>query len=285
MPRVPYVGVNDKAKKVKKMYIGVDGKARKVVKAYVGVNGIARIFYTADWWIPYGLKESNCIAAWQFYHAKNVNAAKNDITGNGHNLTPIRGTASSWTADKGFYIDASDPFYSDLMNSNISPVTGVFWYTDLPLASDATYDGGRWIHTEGNSADMAMRMGDISYSWNGAWIVEKGTKNHPCFCLSYSNGTNNDGYLRGYRGNSQLPSSGVVTFDRSYPQIFVNGNSIGVTYFDIGVEVVNNMPIGTKSGYSTLGGINGYVRAAAFFNCKLTTRQHSDLAKMITEIK
>lgn len=40
-----YVGVANKARKVKKMYVGVDGKARKVKKGYIGVNGKARLFY------------------------------------------------------------------------------------------------------------------------------------------------------------------------------------------------------------------------------------------------
>ena len=37
-----YVGVNGKARQVKKMYVGVNGKAREVKAIYVGVNGKAR---------------------------------------------------------------------------------------------------------------------------------------------------------------------------------------------------------------------------------------------------
>lgn len=40
-----YIGVNSKARKVKKIYIGVGGKARRVKKAYIGVNGKARLFW------------------------------------------------------------------------------------------------------------------------------------------------------------------------------------------------------------------------------------------------
>lgn len=46
MATKPYVGVNGKARLIKKMYIGVNGKARKITKAYVGVNGKARLYYT-----------------------------------------------------------------------------------------------------------------------------------------------------------------------------------------------------------------------------------------------
>lgn len=41
-----YIGIDGKARKVKKLYVGVDGKARKVKKGYVGVNGVARLFYS-----------------------------------------------------------------------------------------------------------------------------------------------------------------------------------------------------------------------------------------------
>ena len=32
----------------KGIYVGVDGKARKVKKGYIGVGGIARLFYSAE---------------------------------------------------------------------------------------------------------------------------------------------------------------------------------------------------------------------------------------------
>ena len=41
-----YIGVSDKAAKIKKIYIGVGGKAAKVTKAYIGVGGKARL-----WWV------------------------------------------------------------------------------------------------------------------------------------------------------------------------------------------------------------------------------------------
>lgn len=40
-----YIGVDNKARHVKKLYIGVNGVARKIKKAYIGVNGKARLFY------------------------------------------------------------------------------------------------------------------------------------------------------------------------------------------------------------------------------------------------
>ena len=48
MAKGVYIGVSDKARKVKKMYIGVDGVARRVKKAYIGVDGKARLFYSGS---------------------------------------------------------------------------------------------------------------------------------------------------------------------------------------------------------------------------------------------
>lgn len=47
-----YIGVDGKARKVKKVYIGVDGVARKVKKAYIGdENGKARLCWTSDFYV------------------------------------------------------------------------------------------------------------------------------------------------------------------------------------------------------------------------------------------
>jgi len=48
MAKGVFIGVSNKARKVKKAYIGVDGKARKIKKMYIGdANGKARLFWSA----------------------------------------------------------------------------------------------------------------------------------------------------------------------------------------------------------------------------------------------
>ena len=47
MAKGAYIGIADKARKVKNMYVGIDGKARKVKKAYIGVGGVAKLFFTS----------------------------------------------------------------------------------------------------------------------------------------------------------------------------------------------------------------------------------------------
>lgn len=42
MTKAAYIGVDGKARKIKKGYVGVNGISRKIKKAYVGVGGVAR---------------------------------------------------------------------------------------------------------------------------------------------------------------------------------------------------------------------------------------------------
>jgi len=48
MAKAVYVGVDSKARKMKKAYVGIGGKARKVKKMYIGVGGKARLCYSAE---------------------------------------------------------------------------------------------------------------------------------------------------------------------------------------------------------------------------------------------
>lgn len=48
MSKGTYLGVANKAKRIKKQYIGVDGKAKKIKRGYVGVNGKAKLMFSAD---------------------------------------------------------------------------------------------------------------------------------------------------------------------------------------------------------------------------------------------
>ena len=46
MSKATYIGVDNVARKVKKMYFGVDNIARKVKKGYIGIDGVARLFFS-----------------------------------------------------------------------------------------------------------------------------------------------------------------------------------------------------------------------------------------------
>jgi hypothetical protein len=58
MAKRVYIGVNDKARRVKKIYTGINNVARKVKKIYVGVGNIARLCYTAFVNVTYTSKKT-----------------------------------------------------------------------------------------------------------------------------------------------------------------------------------------------------------------------------------
>lgn len=54
MAKKAYIGVDNKARKVKKIYIGVNNIARKVKKAYIGIGGVARPCFSGGELAYYG---------------------------------------------------------------------------------------------------------------------------------------------------------------------------------------------------------------------------------------
>lgn len=48
MTKAIYIGVSNKARKVKKIYVGVSNKARLVKKGYIGIGGKARLFFSNE---------------------------------------------------------------------------------------------------------------------------------------------------------------------------------------------------------------------------------------------
>lgn len=53
-----YVGIDNKAKKIKNLYVGVGYLAKRITKAYVGVGGKARLCYCLDYIAYYGTAEN-----------------------------------------------------------------------------------------------------------------------------------------------------------------------------------------------------------------------------------
>lgn len=60
MAKGAFVGVDGRARKIKKIYVGITEKARSVSKAYVGINGKARLFYLKN--VPSSLELVKSIA-------------------------------------------------------------------------------------------------------------------------------------------------------------------------------------------------------------------------------
>ena len=57
-----YIGINNKAREVKKMYVGIDNIARRVKKAYIGIGNIARCIFSSDILYKYGTASNLSVA-------------------------------------------------------------------------------------------------------------------------------------------------------------------------------------------------------------------------------
>lgn len=250
MARNVYVGVGSVAKHVKNLFVGVGGVARKIKAGYVGINGVARLFYNGgDWWLPSGISSSNVLAHWNFKES------------NGSFVNPSEsGSSSTYSAGTGWNVN-----FALNHTINVTPVCAVFRYANLGSGSQQFSSKNEYF---------AARLGTCNYFYNGAWLSE--TINYPTFCMSFDTTNHKFSY---FRGNSTAPASGVIAFDRTYPQIFINGSSIGCTAGSLNAERINNLPIGMGSYLYPIGGsaCNCTMIAVAFYNTKLSSTQEAEL--------
>lgn len=104
MAKGAYIGVSDKARKIKKGYIGVDGKARKIKKGYIGVGGVARPCWGEGKLVYFGkispLKKARC-------------------DGNGNYVGNYMIIAGGGTSNSGSYVSSVDAYDKDFVKTEI----------------------------------------------------------------------------------------------------------------------------------------------------------------------
>ncbi len=150
MTTTMYVGVDDKARKVKKMYTGVDDVARQVKKAYIGVGGVARPFFSGD------------IEVLFEYYGKITplsEARFMSTVGNVGDYVLFAGGAFGLWGEYGDILTTLtvDAYSSKLVRSTPSP---------LQRASEM-YEG----EFEGVYEQTSVRFGDYAVFWGGESIV------------------------------------------------------------------------------------------------------------------
>lgn len=113
-----YVGVDNKAKKVKSIYVGVDGVARKVKKVYVGdTNGKAQLCYTDS------LVSGNIAVKVEYYSTTNEMPDDIEIInlyGFSKNFSGL-GSITSNTTGLSFYNFVAEDIYYETGNAGYDP--------------------------------------------------------------------------------------------------------------------------------------------------------------------
>ena len=157
-----YIGVDNKARKVKKMYVGVDGVARKIKKAYIGVDGVAQQIYTSgDVWKKYTASRS-WVYGWYKqtdYEVGNTHTSGgyygNPVSTNfydGYKFAESGGFSGTTTSGNGRYkIDSTHVYVADEINVNEGKTTSDNIYLDITwrCVASALYYSGYYSYSKG----------------------------------------------------------------------------------------------------------------------------------------
>lgn len=101
-----YRGVNNVARKVKKMHRGVNNVARKVTKGYRGVNNIARKFFSSETYLyNAGDKCTSVTGGWTYvaYVSSDYSSSNASVTYNSNNMVLHAQLGSSKKGDCSIY--------------------------------------------------------------------------------------------------------------------------------------------------------------------------------------
>ena len=281
MAKTPYIGINEKARRVRKLYIGIDGVARKVKRAYVGINGVARLFYTSEFFLPKGVEKANCIAAYQFKGVKTLQEALIDRSEHGYNLT-TQGTIN-WDPNNGLRSGT-------VLNSALAEVN-----SSGTILTYAIFYGNYTTHPDRWGAVLLSSMNHPSLSLynyygygghgGGSDYSEDGY-GHIGIITTRDNGDEQAGHWESGTGivaNIDAPASGVFAGSRT--KLWLNGTPLTVSEF--GGRSWGDLAIPWAGGNSPVVASENDVDiyAAAFFNIELNDAQHAELARSMSEIK
>lgn len=293
MTKCPYVGVNETARRVRKLYIGVGGIARKVKRAYVGINNVARLFYTSEFFLPKGVNLSNVVAAYQFKAAKSQAEAMIDITGHGYNLSTPQNDVV-WDQTNG--IRAGTFVNNNLANLNKigGVITHVIFYGNYRTYEEAMYVRNVPLSAMGMPALSLLNKNDYSAHGGGSegWWDGDGQIGMMTY---YDRGDETAGHWEGYGGllatNTWAPASGVIGGTRT--ELWLNGNQVSTrnwggnswTSSKNPFEDINNGNRVVRPSNNPINKATVDIYAAVFFNIRLSAEQHSELSRSMMEIK
>ena len=263
MGKAVYLGVDGKARKVKKMYLGAGGKARKVKKGYIGVGGVARPFFTGGELSYYGKATSLYESAMSLASAYTTNHVlfAGGSTGNGstsivnaysRSLTrtlpmPLPTGATSLSgASNGFAASRRALFAGGYENTSTNELSKVNSYDDSLTRSIFT-----------NLSYGTFDMGSASEASGGRYAI---------FAGGYSGSMRNQVYCYDYNGALQMLTS--LSLSRRYLcgasnreyAVFVGGYTSGsaratVDAYDYGLTKITSSSLGENTSQMSGGSV------------------------------
>lgn len=296
MTKKLYVGVNEKARKVKNIYIGVNNKARSVSHAYVGINGIARLFYLKEFFLVKDIVSANVIAAYQFRHAKSKEDSRTDLTGNGYTLEYkfVKWKVNdgiSWNPLKEQITVNPQVRQADLSYGKAGIKMVVIYYKDYKLISDPPWFGveagnsGFFTHMDKNFLMYSQSYSVREHGPEGVWLGPWGNKSIGIFqnYSEWSEYYGDSGTFTTRVSKQKAPASAVIAASAS--NIYINSKQISMktvtkTGFGAGSQYKAACPHSTSDEPIVLGDrFHDFTAiAAAYYNKVLSPTQLDELA-------
>lgn len=211
-----YIGVDGKARKVKKGYVGVGGVARKIKKAYIGVGGVARPCWGGEGVEYYGTITPLSKNEPSFAGASNPNYAIFARNGDAYNKTLTKTTISGYAySDHAGASIGNYALFAGGYNSNrYAPVSTVIGYDEnltrdgnINVLKEAVYylggasNANYAIFAGGNTGSGTM---DTAYATAYNAELTKSTPTHMGNGGYYVTGVSTDShaFFSGFYGNN-----------------------------------------------------------------------------------
>jgi len=288
--KATYLGMDDKARKVRKMYIGIDDVTRKVKRAYIGVNGVARLFYTSDFFIAKGLSMNNVVAAYQFKGAKTQDESKKNLTGNStYDLSYA--SDAVWSQSEGLTKGTITNSAMAALGSAIK--TQIVYYSNFGIVQDPTglshYNAYMLTHMKPFFLMLRQDYGfqiHASEEWKGGY---GGNKMGIVTSWKHdSDGAGEYNEISWVEAKTQIAPVSAVFAGSSANKLYLNGSQIASS-----AASERGWP-GVSGPHSDASRVvdprddqyyHVTIIAAAFYNCYLTDAQHLEIANSMRDIK
>lgn len=238
----------------------------------------ALLMGSAGWWLPSGMVESDCFAAFQFKGAASEADALIDKTGHGYNLAKSSSDIT-WNKDTGFSWVNNLSGQSTLNNSNLSNQTvksAVIRYADA---------GSNVWFTAVNGSRFNMCRNYFRYDYDGAlwgllggfnWWDEGSSRGRNC--LKGITAPNPDSGVFGYNQAWGDQRSSSVSNPGEY---YIDGVKYAANQGNNGFDNAPDNCGGIFGGAAAGNGVNysGFkIVAGVFYNRWLTAEEHAFVA-------
>lgn len=240
----------------------------------------ALLMGTGQWWLPSGMADTECYAAYHFIHAVNESDALRDLTNHGYNLT--KSGDITWNKDTGFVWVNHLSGQHTLNNSNLSNQTvksAVIRYADagsnvwFTAVNGSRFNMCRNYYRYGNEGALWGLLGGFN------WWDEGSTRGRNCL-----NGITAPNPNSGVFGYNQAWGDQRYSSVSNPGECYVNGVRYAVNQGNNGFNNAPDNCGGVFGGAAAGNGVNynGFkIIAGAFYSRWLTPEEHAFVAEQL----